>query len=340
MKTSKVWFALAAAGSISLAGCGSGGGDGAAQTGEGDTYAWDFTITTGNTSTWHEGAQLFADTVEEESDGRITVSIFTNEQLSGGDSAAGVEQLMNGEKELSYNSTIIYAGIDPQYGAVNAPFLYTDAEQATATLEASGLEAYRELAAGDGVQVLGFGESGFRQLTNSVRPIRTPEDLANIKMRIPGIGLFTDIYQELGANPTTMNFSEVFTALQQGTIEGQENPIDIIYSSGLEEVQDHLTMWNYVYDPLILGMNKDLYDSLSEEDRTIVDDAAAAANELQISSNREKEAGQLEELRSSMEVVELTPEETDAFREAMAPVYDDYQDVWGADLIEALAPEE
>lgn len=336
MKSSKVWLTLAAVSTIGLAACGSGGGDEAAG---GETYNWDFTITTGNTSTWHEGAQLFADTVEEDSGGRMTVNIFTNEQLSGGDSAAGVEQLMNGEKELSYNSTIIYAGIDPRYGAVNAPFLYTDLEEAAAVLEATGLEAYRELAAEDGVQVLGFGESGFRQITNSIQPIRTPADLANLKMRIPGIGLFTDIYQELGANPATMNFSEVFTALQQGTIEGQENPVDIIYSSGLEEVQEHMTMWNYVYDPLILGMNKNLYDSLSEEDRAIVDEAAAAANELQISNNRDREADQVDELTQSMEVVELSPEEIDAFREAMTPVYDDYQDVWGPDLIEALAPE-
>lgn len=336
MKSFKVWLTLAAVSTIGLAACGSGGGDEAAG---GETYNWDFTITTGNTSTWHEGAQLFADTVEEDSGGRMTVNIFTNEQLSGGDSAAGVEQLMNGEKELSYNSTIIYAGIDPRYGAVNAPFLYTDLEEAAAVLEATGLEAYRELAAEDGVQVLGFGESGFRQITNSIQPIRTPADLANLKMRIPGIGLFTDIYQELGANPATMNFSEVFTALQQGTIEGQENPVDIIYSSGLEEVQEHMTMWNYVYDPLILGMNKNLYDSLSEEDRAIVDEAAAAANELQISNNRDREADQVDELTQSMEVVELSPEEIDAFREAMTPVYDDYQDVWGPDLIEALAPE-
>lgn len=328
-------MALALSAGLVLSAC--GGGDSAS---DGETYQWDFTVTTGNTSTWHEAAEIFADQVDEESDGRITVNIFTNEQLSGGDPAAGVEQLMNGEKHLSFNSTIIYAGIDPKYGAVSAPFLYDDLDQARGVLEDTGIDAYTELSAGHGVHVLGMGESGFRQVTNSVRPIQTPEDMSAIKIRIPGIGLFTDIYQTLGANPTTMNFAEVFTSLQQGTIDGQENPIDVIYSSGLDEVQDHLTIWNYSYDPLILGINKDLYDSLSDEDKQIVDDAAEAAVEHQISSNREKEEGQLDELRDSMEVVELTPEQTDAFREAVTPLYDEYQDVWGEDMVTALQPEQ
>lgn len=336
IRNSSRLMALALTSGLVLSAC--GGGDDASA--DGETYQWDFTVTTGNTSTWFEGAELFADQVEEESDGRITVNIFTNEQLSGGDPAAGVEQLMNGEKHLSFNSTIIYAGIDPKFGAVSAPFLYDNLEQARGVLEDTGIEAYTELSAGHGVHVLGMGESGFRQVTNSVRPINTPEDMAAIKIRIPGIGLFTDIYQTLGANPTTMNFAEVFTSLQQGTIEGQENPIDIIYSSGLDEVQDHLSIWNYSYDPLILGINKELYDSLSDEDKQIVDDAATAAVDLQISNNREKEAEQLEELKETMEVIELSPEDTQAFRDAVTPLYDEYTDVWGEDMVNALQPGE
>src|SRR5699024_5266220 len=167
----------------------------------------------------------------------------------------------------------------------------------------------------------------------------TPEDLADLKIRIPGIGLFDDIYKQLGANPTTMSFSEVFTSLQQGTIDGQENPIDIIYTSGLAEVQEYLTIWNYVYDPLILGMNKEVYDSLSAEDQEIVNEAAKAAAELQIKNNRDKEAGELEELRSQMEVIELSQEESTAFRDAMNPVYEQYTDIWGEDLMTAVTPE-
>lgn len=335
-------LALALAGTVVLAACGGGSDNGGSTAGggggEGESYTWDFTITTGNTSTWYEGAEEFARILDEESGGRMQVNIVTNEQLSGGDPAAGVEQLMNGEKAFSFNSTIIYAGLDERFGVVNAPFMFTDLEQVDGNRDAI-VEAYRELGAEKGVQVLGLGESGFRQLTNAVRPVRAPEDLQGIKMRIPGIGLFTDAYRELGANPTTMNWSEVFTALQQGTIEGQENPIDIIYSSGLEEVQDHLTIWNYVYDPLILGMSKDMYDELSDEDKAIVEDAAAQAIELQISNNREKEEGQLEELKGKMEVVELTPEEMQVFKDSLEPLYEKYTDIWGQELLDTVRPE-
>lgn len=337
MQNRRFPLALALAGALTLAACGGDGAGGGSGDG-GESYSWDFTITTGNTSTWYEGAEEFARILDEESDGRMQVNIVTNEQLSGGDPAAGVEQLMDGEKAFSLNSTIIYAGLDERWGAVNAPFLYTDLNQVDANRDRI-VEAYQELGAEAGVQVLGLAESGFRQITNSVRPITAPEDLDAIKMRIPGIGLFTDVYRELGANPTTMNWSEVFTALQQGTIEGQENPIDIIYSSGLEEVQDHLSIWNYVYDPLVFGMNKDMYEGLSDEDRAIVDDAAAQAVELQITNNREKEAGQLEELRGTMEVVDLTPEQVAAFEEAVQPLRDTYRDRWGADLVDAVTPQ-
>ncbi len=341
---SRAVAAFAAAGALALSACGqgsggsgsSGGGDGTAG---GKTYDWDMTITTGKTSTWYEGAELFGQVLEEKSGGRMTLNIFPSEQLTSGDQVAGVEMLMEGDKAFSYNSTIVYAGIDPKFGAVNAPFLYEDADEAVATLEATGFDAYKKLAAGHGVELLGFGESGFRQITNNARPILEPADLKGIKLRIPGIGLFTDIFQTLGANPTTMNFAEVFTALQQGTIDGQENPIDVIYSASLNEVQDYLSVWNYVYDPLILGMNRDQFDALTSEDQQIVLDAAAEANELQISSNREKQESQLEELRADMEIVELTPEQVAVFQEAVDPLYGKYQEVWGEDLAKALQPQ-
>lgn len=332
----KTWAGTAAALTltVSMSACGQGVADGES----GETYNWDFTVTTSESSTWYEGAELFAETLREESGGRMNVSIFTNEQLSGGDPAAGVEQLMNGEKAFSYNSTIIYAGLDPKFGAINAPFLYTSLEEAEAAIDNGGRAAYEELSENKGVKMLGFGESGFRQLTNSVQTIDDPSDLEGVKMRIPGIGLFTDAFKLMGANPTTMNFSEVFTSLQQGTIDGQENPIDVIYSAGLEEVQDYLTIWNYVYDPLILGMNQELFDSLSESDQQIVLDAAEEANELQIEQNRAKEADQLEELEGSMEVTELSPDQVAEFQDAMAPLFDDYESIWGADLAAAVQP--
>jgi C4-dicarboxylate transporter DctM subunit len=336
MKTKYVTGAVVTSIALFLTGC-SGGSAGAGGSSE-ETYDWDMTISVGNTSTWHAGAEKFKEVLEEESGGRMKLNIFTNEQLSGGSLAAGVEQLMNGEKAFSYNSTIIYAGLNEKFGAINAPFLYESYEQADAAIEASALDAYKKLGAEDGVEVLGFGESGFRQITNNVRPINQPSDLQGIKLRIPGITLFQDIYRNLGANPATMNFAEVFTALQQGTIDGQENPLDVIHSSGLSDVQKYLTMWNYVYDPVILGMNKDMFDALSPEDQEIVRKAAGEANALQKQQNRDKEESQLKELSESMEVTELTKDQLKAFRDVVAPLYDTYTPKWGPDLADAVQP--
>ncbi|MCC3265950.1 DctP family TRAP transporter solute-binding subunit [Arthrobacter gengyunqii] len=330
-------FVPALTAALMLTACGSGSSNAGSEA-EGETYNWDFTVTVSDTSSWYMGAERFAEILNEESDGRITVNVYANEQLSGGDPAAGVEQLMNGDKAFSYNSTIIYSGIDPRYGAINAPFLYKDYAEADATIGASALDAYKELANEQGVELLGFGESGFRQITNNSKEITSPQDLGALKFRVPGSSMFLDIYSTLGADPITMNFSEVFTSLQNGTIDGQENPYDVIASNGLMEVQDYLTVWNYVYDPLMLGMNKDMYDELSESDKELVQKAAAEANELQKKTNRERGDEQLAEMKSTMTVTELNEQQISAFRQSMDPIYDKYESVWTADLTEAVKP--
>ncbi|MCW2131234.1 tripartite ATP-independent transporter solute receptor, DctP family [Arthrobacter sp. VKM Ac-2550] len=319
---------------LGLAGCSANASD----SGGAESYNWDFTVTVGDGTTWYLGAEKFAEVLDEESDGRIQVNIFANEQLSGGDAAAGIEQLMNGDKAFSYNSTITWSGIDPRYGAINAPFLYKDYAEAEAAINGGALDAYKELAHESNVELLGFGESGFRQVTNNVHPITKPSDLANMKLRVPGSSLFLDLYTALGADPITMDFSEVFTSLQNGTIDGQENPYDVIYSNGLAEVQEHLTVWNYVYDPLMLGMNKDLYDSLSDEDKALVEKAAAEANKVQIAENRKRETEQLEAMKGSMNVAELDESQIKAFREAVSPVHDKFEPIRTEALVSAVQP--
>ncbi|RBP65060.1 tripartite ATP-independent transporter DctP family solute receptor [Brevibacterium sanguinis] len=303
-------------------------------------YRWKMTVTTGSTSTWYLAATKFAEDLEKETDGRITLKVFGSERLSAGEATAGVEQLMDGAKDFSYNSPIIYAGVDPRFGAVTAPFRFDTVEDGQAALAGPGGDVYRKYLAERGVELLGFGESGMRQLTNTRRPIETPEDLAGLKFRIPGFGLYTDFYRSLGANPTTMPFGEVFSALQQGAIDGQENPIDVIHSANLQEVQPYLTLWNYSYDPLILGMNKDLFESLSDSDKELVARLAADANEFQISQNREREEKLLAELKDKgMEVNELTDEQKEAFRTSLAPRFEEYRTIWGPEMAQVFIPE-
>lgn len=331
-------IAVLAASALTLSACsGDGSNNSGAATGE-DTYDWDMTITVSEASTWWAGAEKFGELLAEKSDGRMTLNVFANEQLSGGDPAAGVEMLTNGDKTFSYNSPIIYSGIDPRFSAITAPFLYADYAEADAAIADGGAEIYGQLTEDLNIKMLGFGESGFRQITNSEHEVTSPADIKSLKLRVAGSELFLNIYKELGADPVTMNFSEVFTSLQNGTIDGQENPFDVIYSNGLMEVQDYLSVWNYVYDPLILGMNLDQYEVLSDADKTIVDEAAAEANAYQIKLSRDAEADQLTEMKDDMTVSELTPEQLGVFREALQPIYDDYADKWTSEVIEAVQP--
>lgn len=325
--------------SATLAACGGGSGGSADAEGKEKSYKLKMSVTVSDSSTWYEAAKKLADDMNKETDGRIKIEVFTNEQLSGGDSGKAVEGLAKGSIDLTFNSTIIYSILDQRFGVASAPFLLKDHSEVDKVFNGEGGEKLKELLAEKGVQALGYGENGFRQITNSKREIKLPEDLNGLKIRIPGITMYTDLYRSLGTDPSTMTFSEVFTALQQGTIDGQENPIDVIASSKLEEVQDYLTLWNYSYDPLVLGMNKKLYDSLSDADRELFDRLGKEAAAYQVKIAREKEASQIGDLKSKgMNVYTPTEEELEAFKKVVQPVYDKYTDIWGEDLLKAFTP--
>ena len=314
--------------------------DGDADAAEGKEYDLKMSVTVSDSSTWYEAAEKLKADLAEESDGRINLELFANEQLSGGDSGKAVEGLSKGTIDLTFNSTIIYSILDDRFGVASAPFLFNNTDEVDPVFAGEGGEMLKEILAEKGVHALGYGQNGFRQITNSKNEIKSPADMKGMKVRIPGITMYTDLYRELGTDPTTMTFSEVFTALQQGTIDGQENPIDVIYSSKLQEVQDYITMWNYSYDPLVLGMNKKLYDSLSDEDKELFDRLGKEAAEYQVKIAREKEATQIEELEAAgMKFYTPTEDEMAQFKEAVQPVYEKYTDIWGEDLLNAFKGE-
>ncbi len=297
----------------------------------------EMSVTTSETSTWFLGAEKLAEDIEKETDGRITIDVFANEQLSGGDSGKAVELLSKGNIDLTFNSTIIYSVLDDRFGVASAPFIFDDLEDADEAFNGKAGEMLEEVVREKNVEPLGYGENGFRQITNGVKEIKGPEDLDGLKIRIPGITMYTDLFRALGADPATMTFSEVFTALQQGTIDGQENPIDVIYSSKLNEVQDYITMWNYSYDPLVLGINKDLYDSLSEEDQALFKELGKEAAAYQVEITREREKEQIEELEEAgLNFYYPNEEEIEAYREAVEPVFEKYESIWGEDLLDAF----
>ena len=340
MKQKSVLGAIGLSAMLMLAACssdkeGSTSADSSGADSDGKSYKLKMSVTVNDSSTWYQAADKLAQDLDEETDGRIKIEVFPNEQLSNGDQGKGVELLTKGQTDLSLHSTIIYSILDDRFGVASAPFLFKDKDGVDKVFNGAGGEAIAEILNEKNVELLGFGENGFRQITNGKHEIKTPADMKSLRIRIPGITMYTDLYRTLGADPTTMAFSEVFTALQQGTIDGQENPIDVIHSSKLDEVQDYLTTWNYSYDPLVLGINKKLFDSMSKEDQELVKKLGKEAAEYQVELAREKEAKQIDELKDAgMQFYAPTDEELAQFAEAVQPVYDKYEDIWGKDLLD------
>ncbi len=284
--------------------------------------AWKMSVVTSEDSSWTKGARLFSETVKKRTGGRIQIAVYPNAELAGGDQLKELTMLQDGGINFTYHSNLLYTNLDQSFAGLSMPWLFSDYAQVDKTLTgpagADLLKATEPL----GIVGLAFGENGFRQITNNRLAVSAPEDLNGLKVRIPGVELYKSIYHTMGAVPVAMNFGEVAEALRQGSIDGQENPIDIIVSAKLYEVQKHITIWNYSYDALILGINKGDWDGLPESAREIIRQAAADASKEQIRLSREAARTKLSLLREKgMIVTELTPEQLKAFRTKTGPVY-------------------
>ncbi len=177
----------------------------------------------GETSDWYKGMQRWASLVAEKSQGAVEVRIFPQASLASGKQDTELEMVQSGTIEASFESSILLSGIEPAFSVWSLPWLFDDYAAAdSALLGEPGMEMLALLEE-RGLVGLGYGHNGFRQLTNSARPVRAPADLAGLKIRVPAISMYLDVFRALGADPSPMNFGEVFLALQQGTIDGQEN---------------------------------------------------------------------------------------------------------------------
>jgi len=283
---------------------------------------WKMSVVTNEDSSWTKGAHLFADLVKQRSGGQMQITVYPNAELAGGNQVKELAMLQDGSIDFTYHSNLLYSNLDQSFAAISMPWLFTDYSQVDAILSGPAGSQLLRAAEDQGIAGLAYGENGFRQLTNGKLAVSTPDDLHGLKIRIPDVELYKSIYKEMGAIPVTMNFGEVIGALREGQIDGQENPIDIIVSSRLYEVQDHITVWNYSYDALILGMNKEEWDGLPGAAQAIIRQAAIEASREQVKLSRDAARTQLGLLRDKgMTITELTPDQVKAFRVDTNPVY-------------------
>lgn len=284
------------------------------------------------------GAKEFARIVGEKTGGAITVQYYPADQLTAGNQTDGIQALMDGTTELSMHSNLIWSSFDQRFNVVSLPFLFSSTEEADAALDGAGGEALGEILESTyNVHLLGIAENGFRHITNSKHAIASKADMNGLKMRVAGSQLLNRSYELWGADYTNANWSEVFTALQTGTYDGQENPLPTADAASIQEVQSYLTYWTGAYDCLFFCMNAELYNSLSPELQAIVDEAGQAACEYERELNRSQDQEIMDKwAEAGVEITELTPEAAAEFAEASAPVYDEFADELTPELIEAF----
>ncbi len=283
---------------------------------------------------YHYGAVEFARRVAERTDGRIRIDVYPAGQLGPGEREE-IEALQLGGIDLVVTGTAVMANFLPDFAVMDLPFILRDYQHADRILDGPvGQELLDRLnRAGLNITGLALWEQGFRHLTNSKRPIRSPADVRGLKIRVQENPIHVDSFNALGASATPMAWGEVYTALQQGVIDGQENPIPVLTSHKIYEVQRYLAMTGHFYAPAIIIMNTRRYQSLSPEDRRIFVEVAREVSRWERELARKMEAEQVDELIARG--MQVTYPDKSAFQQAMQSVYSKYRPRFG-DLIDRI----
>ncbi|WDA12807.1 TRAP transporter substrate-binding protein [Paracoccus marcusii] len=281
-------------------------------------------------SHYGDAARAFAETIAERSDGAFEIALRPAGALGGERDV--IEGLQIGTVELTISSTGPIGNFVPEVYALDFPFLFDDYASAHAVLDG---EIGQELLASfqpHGIVGLAWAENGFRHITNSVRPIREPADLAGLKLRTMENEVHIAAFRAAGAAPTPMSWTEVLTSLQQGTIDGQENPIPIVTANNMWEIQDNITLTGHVYSPAVVAMSAIHWDGLTEEQQgwfVEAAQAAAAASRQTVAANEESGIALMRE--NGMEVIDGIDKA--AFAAAVQPAYDEFADRYAPELI-------
>lgn len=332
MKQKKILaLVLALAMGLSLTAC--GGQD--ANTGDADTgdsgfeeMTWTAATSGADGSNFDAGLEKFSELLEERTGGAVKLEIFCSDQLTNGSTADSVQANIDGTIDVTFQADGIWGNFEPACNIPNLPFLFDSYEDVDAKLlnGEGGQYLSDTIESKYNVEILGLGENGFRYVTNSKHPVETPDDLRDLKLRIGGAPILVSTYEHWGVDYTTAGWAEVYTGLQTKLYDGQENPIAVADASSIQEVQDYATAWTANYSMMFLAMNRDLYNSLSDELKAIVDECGQEACAYQVELTRQQCDEYLQEWIDDygIEVYEMTPENAELFRELALPVYDDY----------------
>jgi len=290
----------------------------------------------------HVGLQYFAQYLAEHSNGRWQCKIFPSGQLGGERSLA--EQVQTGTLPMAVITTAVLANFVPEIGVVDLPFLFPDLQTAHAVLDGPIRKKLFAYFPAKGFVALTFMENEFRDLTNSKHPIHTPADLKGLKIRTMESPIFIDTFKALGAEPVPMPFPEVYSALEQGVIDGQDNPLFVSILVKFPEVNHFITKSQHVLTETVMIVNRDFWERLAPADKKLFRTAAGEATIINRATNLQGELN-LPRIGKSIpaylrekkiKCIKLTPEEQRQFKQAVTPVYKKYRDKIGAEIFDAM----
>jgi len=278
------------------------------------------------------GVKKFAEIVAAKSGGKITVKEFASSQL--GNELQQQSALQGGVQEMLVASTTSLTTVLKEFGLFDFPFLFSNPQQADAMVDGPLGKLLSAKLADKGVVILGFFDLGFRNVTNSKRPITKGEDLDGLKLRVIPNPVFLETFKTFKANPLPMPFAELYTALETKTVDGEENPYTVILSSKFYEVQKYVSGTNHVYATNPVQISKKFWDRLSPAERKILQDAAIEAQNYQRTASRDAASKALAELKTKgMMYNDIAPAEAARMRAAVKPIYDKFLGSYDADVV-------
>ena len=284
-------------------------------------------------NTGHKGLVEFNRLLGEKTGGRISLEIYPNSQL--GSERELIEAVQLGSVGMTFVSSAPLGGFKKVFFALDLPFVFKDRPTVYKVLDGEPGQYLLKSLQDINIQGLGFWENGFRQLSNSKVAVKTPDDLKGIKMRTMENEVHLAAWKELGANPAPLAFGELFTALQQGTFDAQETPINLFRDMKFFEVQKFITKTGHLYSPFVILMSKPLYDGLSEADKQAMAEAFEAAKAYQRDLAQKSDA-EAEAQMTGITFTELSDAEKEAFRAKMGPVYDLVKKKAGEEIVKKV----
>ena len=283
------------------------------------------------THPYQYGCAKFAQLVNAYTDGAIGITVYPASQIASG--AKAIEFVQMGTLDMCLESTMSLENFVVESGVLNLPFLFTTKDEVYTVLDGPVGDELKEIAEGYGFKILCWMDNGFRDITNTKRSITMPDDLKGMMLRTPESSVFIDTFTQFGATSTAMPVSEVFSAIQLGTVDGQENPVSNNVNNKFYEVCDYYSVTHHIYtaEPLILSMDK--WNSLTAEQQAAMQQAADEACAYERQKSDETDAANLQVIKDyGCTVNELTPEQSAAFQDACKPLYEKYESTYG-DLI-------